>query len=190
MIVGITAGVFDLLHAGHTLMFEYAKRNCDKLIVAVQVDPSLYREGKQRPIETIYERWVRLTSSKFVDEVIPYETEEDLENILRSTEYQVRFIGADHFGKSFTGDDIKPETFHFNPRDHLFSSTDLKERVKQGRKDVKRSKPKKKEDSNHEYLKILSNDILEAGVERYEQFLKKKEQEDRKLEKSYSRKGK
>lgn len=129
-IIGLTAGVFDLLHAGHLIMFQYCKKNCDALIVAIQVDPSLYREGKKRPAETIYERYKRLKSCKFVDVIIPYETEEDLEIILQTEDYDVRFIGEDHEGKSFTGDWIRPETFHFNPRPHKKSSTELKERIK------------------------------------------------------------
>ncbi len=130
--VGITAGVFDLLHSGHVLMMQYAKARCDYLIVAVQVDPSQHREGKEKPAETIYERFVRLSSCKWVDKVIPYETEEDLEAILSTTEYDIRFIGADHEGKTFTGDSIKPETFHFNPREHNYSSSNLKKRIREG----------------------------------------------------------
>jgi glycerol-3-phosphate cytidylyltransferase len=148
-VVGITAGVFDLAHAGHLMCFEYARRHCTKLIVCVQVDPSLYREGKNKPVETVFERWYRLKSCKYVDEIIPYETEEDLENILRSIEYDIRFIGDDHKGKSFTGDSIRPDTFHFNPRDHKFSTTSLRERVRNGRPDSKRPLPISKDIDIH-----------------------------------------
>lgn len=140
-IVGITAGVFDLCHVGHIMCFEYARQYCNKLIVCVQVDPSLYREGKNKPVETVFERYYRLKTCKYVDDVIPYETEEDLENILRTVQYDIRFIGDDHKGKSFTGDNIRPDTFHFNPRDHQFSTTSLRERVIKGRQTAKRPVP-------------------------------------------------
>lgn len=142
--VGITAGVFDLCHHQHLLMFKYAKERCDYLIVAVQVDPSKYREGKQPPIETIFERFVRLESCKYIDKVVPYETEEDLEDILRHYDYSIRFVGSDHQGHSFTGDTIKPDTIHYNPRDHKHSSSALKERVKKGRTPSLRPLPKEK----------------------------------------------
>jgi glycerol-3-phosphate cytidylyltransferase len=145
-VIGITAGVFDLLHAGHLLMLDYAKQHCDYLIVCVQVDPSMYRAEKQRPTETIFERFVRLEACQYVDRVIPYETEEDLETILNTCQYDIRFIGEDHKGKSFTGDSIRPETFHFNPRSHNYSSTELKERVKKGRKEIKRPEPREAEE--------------------------------------------
>lgn len=145
--VGITAGVFDLTHSGHLLMFQYANKHCDYLIVCVQVDPSQYRAEKERPIETIYERFVRLESCKYVNKVIPYETEEDLEAILSTVSYDIRFVGSDHEGKSFTGDSIRKDTFHFNPRDHKYSSSSLKDRVVKGRKDIKRPIPAVKEDN-------------------------------------------
>lgn len=129
MIIGITAGVFDLCHAGHLFMFKECTKDCDYLIVALQVDPSKYREGKNKPIETVWERFVRLESCSFVDKVIPYESENDLENILKSIPYSKRFIGEDHKGKSFTGDDIRPETFVWNKRDHNYSTTELRERI-------------------------------------------------------------
>lgn len=141
MIIGITAGVFDLVHAGHIDMFAYAKRHCDFLVVCVQVDPSKYRAEKDTPVETVYERFVRLEGCKYVDKVIPYETEEDLENICRSVPYNIRFIGADHMGHSFTGDNIRQDTHHFNPREHQYSSSSLKRRIKEGRKETKRPEP-------------------------------------------------
>lgn len=127
--VGITAGVFDLLHTGHLKMLEEMNKRCHSVVVAVQVDPSKYRKGKSQPVESIFERTERLKACAYVSEVIPYETESDLETILTLYDYDIRFIGADHKGKPFTGDHIKPETHYFNSREHTLSSSSLKERV-------------------------------------------------------------
>lgn len=157
-IIGITAGVWDLFHVGHVLTMEYAKRHCNHLIVCVQVDPSKYREEKEQPIETVFERSVRLQGCRYIDEVLVYETEEDLESILSSMSYDVRFIGSDHQGHSFTGDNIRQDTFHFNPREHNYSSTSLKTRIRQGRKEVKRPVPSAKE------FNIEDKDIKEEDL--------------------------
>jgi glycerol-3-phosphate cytidylyltransferase len=126
---GFTAGVFDLCHSGHLLMLRECKENCDHLTVAVQVDPSLHREGKEKPVETIFERWVRLNECQHVNEVVPYETEEDLINICKTLDYDTRFIGEDHQGKKFTAYDVRPETFFYNSRQHNYSSSDLRKRI-------------------------------------------------------------
>ena len=126
----MTAGVFDLLHSGHLLMLDECSKKVDRLMVAIQVDPSKYREGKTPPVETILERTLRLNSTKYVDEVIVYETEEDLINICKTYPYDIRFIGADHEGKEFTAHDVRPETFEFNSRDHNYSSTELIKRIR------------------------------------------------------------
>lgn len=170
--IGFTAGVFDLTHCGHLLMFQYCKKHCDYLIVAIQVDPSKYREGKEAPIETIFERFVRLESCKYVDKVIPYESEEDLESILNTVYYDLRFIGSDHQGRSFTGDSIRKDTHHFNPRDHQYSSTSLKERVVSGRKSSYRPKPEPKvenvgtEEDEHPLMRSEEKTALKLRKER------------------------
>ena len=128
---GFTAGVFDLLHVGHLLMLEECAKRCQRLVVAVQVDPSTQRAGKNKPLETVMERTIRLNSTKFVDTVINYETEEDLENLLHTADYDVRFIGADHEGEEFTGHLIRPETFVFTDRNHNYSSTELRKRLEE-----------------------------------------------------------
>ena len=140
--VGLTAGVFDLLHPGHLLMLEYCKKHCGYLVVALQTDPSKYRKDKRKPVETMYERYIRLMHCKYVDEVIPYDSEDDLRLLLTNEEYDVRFIGEDHKGHEFTGHDIRKETFHFNPRSHTLSSSSLRDRILgEANKEIQNSPP-------------------------------------------------
>lgn len=133
MIIGITASCFDLCHAGHLEMLKYCKKHCDYLIVMLQTDPSIDRpDTKRKPIETVFERYIRLKNCKWVDEIIPYDTEKDLENALKVLEYDIRFLGEEYENKNFTGRYIPGhlEKCHFNPRKHSFSSTNLIERIK------------------------------------------------------------
>jgi len=125
-IIGFTCGVLDLLHAGHLLMLKEIKAQCDYLIVGLQENA---REGKEQPIETFEERMIRLKGCKYVDKILTYNTEQDLYNLLKELKPDIRFIGADHKGKSFTGDDL-PIKVIFNSRDHSFSSTNLRKRIK------------------------------------------------------------
>lgn len=129
MVVGITASCFDLFHAGHVLMLKEAKTVCDYLIVALQTDPTLDRPEKNKPIQSIYERYVQVTGCKYVDEVIVYDTESDLLNVLTSRDIQVRILGEEYKEKTFTGQDLS-HTFYFNKRRHKFSTTELRERIK------------------------------------------------------------
>ena len=128
MITGFTCSCFDLLHAGHILMLEEAKLHCDRLIVGLQTDPTLDRPEKNAPIQSVTERYIQLAAVKYVDEIIPYENEEDLINLLKLKMPNIRFVGADYHGKPFTGDDLEIETF-YNNRQHTFSSRELKNRV-------------------------------------------------------------
>lgn len=130
-IIGITASCFDLCHPGHLEMLKYCKKYCNYLIVLLQTDPSIDRKEKRKPIETIYERYVRLKNCKWVDEIIPYDTENDLLNILQMLDYNIRFIGEEYKDKNFTGRDIPGHLLkcHFNPRRHSFSSTNLIKRI-------------------------------------------------------------
>tara|TARA_Y100000356_G_C11030692_1_gene168338 strand:- start:45 stop:455 length:411 start_codon:yes stop_codon:yes gene_type:complete len=134
MKVGFTCSTFDLLHAGHIQMLKDAKEECDYLIVGLQTDPTLDRpDTKKRPIQTLVERSIQLKAVKYVDEVIPYETEKDLEDILQMYNISVRIIGEEYQGKNFTGKDIcvkKHIKIVYNKREHRFSSTDLRERIK------------------------------------------------------------
>ena len=127
-IVGITFGSFDLCHFGHALMFEECKEFCDYLIVGVQSDPSIDRPEKNRPIQSHKERMGIVSSLKFVDEIIPYETEEDLIEVLKKVKPDVRILGADHKNTPFTGHEL-PIKCIFNTRDHGYSTSELRKRV-------------------------------------------------------------
>lgn len=119
----------DLLHAGHVLMLKECREQCDYLIVGLQTDPSIDRPEKQRPIETLEERKIRLKGCKYVNEIIVYQTEADLYELLKKLKPDVRFVGIDHKGKPFTGDDLNISII-WNSRDHNYSSTNLRERLK------------------------------------------------------------
>lgn len=133
MRVGITFSAFDLLHAGHVTMLREAKANCDYLIVGLQTDPTLDRPGeKNRPVQTLVERYAQLSALKFVDEIVPYQTEEDVLDILEMFQIDVRFLGEEYREKEFTGKDVcrkRGIELHFNKRDHRFSTSDLRKRV-------------------------------------------------------------
>jgi len=129
MIKGFTCGAFDLLHAGHVLMFKECKENCDYLVVGLQSDPSIDRKEKNKPIETLEERIIKLNGSKYIDEILIYDTEKDLYKMLQDLKPDIRFVGEDYKGKSFTGDGL-PTKIHFNSRNHNYSSTNLRERIK------------------------------------------------------------
>jgi glycerol-3-phosphate cytidylyltransferase len=122
---GFTCGVLDLLHPGHLLMLKEVKSQCDYLVVGLQENA---RPGKDQPIESYEERHIRLEGCKYVDKIVHYNTEEDLYNLLKELKPDIRFLGADHKGKSFTGDDL-PIKVVFNSRDHSFSSTALRKRI-------------------------------------------------------------
>ncbi len=125
---GFTCGAFDLLHAGHVLMLKEAKEQCDHLIVGLQIDPSLDRKYKNSPIQSPEERYIQLEAIKYVDEIIIYETEEELYNLLKEMQPNVRIIGADHKGKQFTGHDLKIKNY-FNSRDHKYSTSALRKKI-------------------------------------------------------------
>ncbi len=128
--IGFTCGAFDLLHAGHVVMLKEARENCDHLIVGLQTDPTIDRQEKNTPVQSVYERFTQLTAIKYVDEVIPYDTERSLIDLLESTPINIRFIGEDYIDKSFTGDDL-PIKIYYTNRKHSFSSSGLRRRVTQ-----------------------------------------------------------
>jgi len=132
MIIGFTCSTFDLLHAGHVQMLREAKEQCDYLIVGLQFDPSMDRPEKNKPIQTVVERYTQLNAVQYVDEIIPYQTEADLEDILSMYHINVRILGEEYRDKDFTGKDIckkRSIQLFFNKRDHRFSSSDLRKRV-------------------------------------------------------------
>lgn len=127
---GFTCGAFDLLHAGHALMLKECKDHCDYLIVGLQRDPSIDRPNKNKPVQDYEERDIMVRSIRWIDEVVYYDTEEDLYELLRATDIDVRIVGADWQGKPFTGHDL-PINVVFNSRDHGYSTSSLRERVYQ-----------------------------------------------------------
>lgn len=132
MKVGLTASTFDLLHAGHVMMLREAKEYCDYLICALQVDPSIDRKEKNSPVQSLVERYIQLSAVKYVDEIIVYQSEKDLEDIMLMYPIKVRILGEEYRNKDFTGRDICKQRdidLHFNKRDHRFSSSDLRKRV-------------------------------------------------------------
>ena len=126
--IGFTCGAFDLMHAGHMLMFEDAKSVCDKLIVAIQSDPSIDRPYKNRPVQSFDERVIMVSGCRYVDEVLLYHTEEDLLKILKEVSPDVRILGSDYLNKTFTGQDL-PIEIYYHKREHGWSSSELRERV-------------------------------------------------------------
>ena len=135
MKTGITFSTFDLLHAGHVAMLREAKTVCDHLICGLQVDPSLDRPEKNAPIQTLVERYVQLSGVKYVDEIVCYQSENDVVDILEMFPIDVKIMGGEYKDKDFTGKDTckrKNIQLYFNNRSHRFSSSDLRKRVSLG----------------------------------------------------------
>ncbi|OGI60921.1 hypothetical protein A2641_00850 [Candidatus Nomurabacteria bacterium RIFCSPHIGHO2_01_FULL_37_25] len=131
MIKGFTCGALDLLHAGHVLMLKECRAQCDYLIVGLEIDPSVDRSWKKKPIETLEERRIRLEGCKYVDEIITYTDEVDLYNLLKKLNPDVRFMGADWKDKpNYSRDKLPDMKVVYNSRDHKFSSSNLRERIK------------------------------------------------------------
>lgn len=130
MKVGFTCSCFDLFHAGHIMMLKEAKSQCDYLIVGLQTDPTLDRPEKNKPVQTVFERFVQLQACKYVDEVVVYATEKDLLDVLQSYPIDVRIIGDEYKDKHFTGRELDMEIY-YNRRKHSFSTTELRKRVNQ-----------------------------------------------------------
>lgn len=132
MKIGITFSAFDLLHAGHIKMLEDAKAQCDYLICGLQTDPTLDRPEKNKPTQTVVERYLQLKGCTYVDKIVPYATEQDLEDIIKSYNIHVRIIGDEYKEKNFTGRnycDEKGIEIYYNRRDHRFSSSGLRKIV-------------------------------------------------------------
>jgi glycerol-3-phosphate cytidylyltransferase len=130
--IGITFSQFDLLHAGHIAMLAEAKNHCDYLIAGLQNNASWDRPNKNEPIQSIVERQITLSANRFVDEIVVYNTEKDLEDILLTLPIDVRILGVEYMQQEFTGRAIcekRKIELVFNSRDHSFSSTNLRERV-------------------------------------------------------------
>lgn len=133
MIIGFTCSTFDLFHAGHIIMLKEAKQQCDYLIVGLQTDPTIDRpDTKNKPVQSMFERFVQLQACKYVDEIIPYSTEKELVDIFLSYPINVRILGNEYEHKGFTGRQEcidRGIRFYFNNREHSFSTTELRQRV-------------------------------------------------------------
>jgi glycerol-3-phosphate cytidylyltransferase len=130
--IGFTCSTFDLLHAGHVTMLEEASHHCDYLIVGLQNDPTEDRPEKNKPVQSIVERQIQLAAIKYVDEIVIYNTEKDLTDLLLTLPIDVRILGDEYKTKDFTGKDIAKQRgskIIYNGRDHSFSSTSLRKRV-------------------------------------------------------------
>lgn len=126
--IGLIAGSFDVIHPGYIRMFKESKNICSHLIVALQDDPTIDRPEKCKPVQSISDRIEILESIKYIDKIIVYNTEEDLLNLLKETDFEVRILGSDYIGKNFTGDNMGKPTEFIN-RNHKYSTTDLKQRI-------------------------------------------------------------
>jgi len=134
--IGFTASSFDLFHSGHVAMLKEARANCDFMIVGLQTDPTIDRPEKNQPIQSVFERYVQLEGCKYIDEIIPYATEQDLVDILLTYNINVRFIGEEYKTKDFTGKQIcvdKGIKIHYTSRQHSFSTSGLRKRISEAK---------------------------------------------------------
>jgi glycerol-3-phosphate cytidylyltransferase len=127
MNIGFTCSCFDLFHAGHIMMLKECKDNCDYLIVGLQTDPTIDRPTKNKPVQSVFERFIQLQACKYVDEVVVYGSEGELLDVLLSYKINIRFVGEEYRAKDFTGKELIP--IHYNSRKHSFSTTELRQRV-------------------------------------------------------------
>lgn len=130
MKIGFTCSSFDLFHAGHVAMLKEAKTQCDYLIAALQTDPTIDRPQKNKPVQSVFERFMQLQACKYVDEIVVYATEKELLDILQVYHIDLRIMGVEYKDKTFTGSELNIPVY-FNKRDHSFSSTELRQRVAQ-----------------------------------------------------------
>ena len=134
--IGFTASSFDLFHSGHVAMLKEARANCDFMIVGLQTDPTIDRPEKNQPIQSVFERYVQLEGCKYIDEIIPYATEQDLVDILLTYNINVRFIGEEYKSKTFTGKQLcvdKGIELYYNKRQHSFSTSGLRKRISEAK---------------------------------------------------------
>jgi len=133
MKIGFNCSSFDLLHAGHVTMLRMEKDLCDYLKVALQVDPTIDRPGvKNKPVQSIYERYVQLQGCKYVDEILVYSTEFDLLQLIMTQKIDVRFLSEEYLNRDFTGKDYCIKNgieLHYHKRNHIYSSSELRKRT-------------------------------------------------------------
>jgi glycerol-3-phosphate cytidylyltransferase len=131
-IIGITCSTFDLLHSGHVIMLKECKKYCNYLICALQNDPTIDRPEKNKPIQSIVERYVQLDAVKYVDKIIPYNTEKELIDIFSSLDLDIRIIGEDYKDKNFTAKDVclkRKIKIIYNKRFHNYSTSNLRKKI-------------------------------------------------------------
>tara|TARA_Y100001970_G_scaffold27492_1_gene33543 strand:+ start:814 stop:1224 length:411 start_codon:yes stop_codon:yes gene_type:complete len=130
--IGFTCSCFDLLHAGHILMLEDAKKQCDYLIVGLQTDPTIDRpKEKNKPIQSLEEREIQLRAIKYIDKIIIYNSEKELYELLKKLNPDIRILGSDYKNKDFTGNNLDIKIY-YHQRTHNYSSSSLKKRIKKG----------------------------------------------------------
>jgi glycerol-3-phosphate cytidylyltransferase len=130
--IGFTCSAFDLFHAGHVEMLRECKNQCDYLIVGLQSDPTIDRPEKNKPVQSLYERYVQLRACRYVDEIIVYDTEHDLINLLGIEPITHRFVGVEYKNTYITGQDICEQRnieIIYNSRHHMYSSSELRSRL-------------------------------------------------------------
>ena len=127
--VGFACGAMDLLHAGHVLMLAECSTHCDYLVVGLHTNPQLDRPEKNKPVQSLVERYIQLSACKYVDEIVPYETERDLLELLKAFPIDVRFVGMDWKDKPFTGHEINSIDVFYTQRDHDYSSSALRKHI-------------------------------------------------------------
>ena len=131
--VGVIASCFDLFHAGHVLALYEAKKECDRLVVALQSDPTIDRPDKNKPVQGMFERYVQVRACAYVDDIVPYDTEADLLNLLTGYDWDIRFLGDDYYGRTnYTGYGLDIP-IHYLSRYHDYSSSSLRERIKKSK---------------------------------------------------------
>lgn len=128
-VVGFTASTFDLMHAGHVIMLQEAKTQCDYLIVGLLTDPTRDRSHKNYPIQTSWERWIQAQALEAVDRIVPFDTEQDLEDMIKILKPTVRFVGEEYKGTEHTGWDIKTTKIIYNKREHDYGSSQLRNKI-------------------------------------------------------------
>jgi len=128
--IGFTCSTFDLFHAGHIVMLQESKSLCDYLVCGLLTDPTIDRpDTKSKPVQTAFERYVQLSSCRYVDEVIPFSTEQEIIDMVLSIQPDIRIVGEEYRDRDHTGKGLCP--VHYNKRRHSFSSTSLRERVQE-----------------------------------------------------------
>ena len=127
-IIGMCAGNFDIIHPGYIYTFETAKCHCDYLIIFLHDNPRLTRHDKYEPVVPLYERYKVLMGIRYIDEVVTYQTEDDLYNLIKFYKPDIRILGDDYIGKSFTGDDLPPKVI-YTTRSHGWSTTKIKDMI-------------------------------------------------------------